>query len=225
LLSSSIPLIDRDDADPAIDALLEAVRSGPARGTGLRLPHIDESDLFADLVRRAAARAQRDILRFERSVRAPADAQEDVPRPRPLRTAVARSPRKVREAVEHFLAIEALGPAGERGEALLLSPQASAFLRVVTRSLAKQRLCHVELRLSQGKPRGADIFLRSGEHDVLWKTTGIGSPRIWARSASDTSVDWLVAARPGKSPAILAVAARDALSRRLREMVKRVRGS
>jgi hypothetical protein len=224
LLSSSLALLDRDDPDLAIDALLEAVRSGPARGTGLRLSHLDETGEFAALVRRAAARGQRDILRFERPVHAPVDPETEEHRGRPMRTAVARSPRKVREAVEHFLAIEALGKAGERGEALLLSPQASAFLRVVTRSLARKRLCHVALRLSQGKPRGADIYLRSGDEDLLWKTAGVGSGAPALQSKTGDSVDWLVAARPGRSPAILAVAARNALSRGLRDVVKRVRG-
>jgi hypothetical protein len=221
LITSSTPLIARDEADTAMDALLEAIRSGPARATGLRLSHLEEGSVFADIVRRAATRGERDILRFERPARAPLEASE-VPPPDHSRTSVARTPRRVREAVEHFLAIEALGPAGESGEALLLSPQASAFLRVVTRSLAKRRLCHVELRLSRGKPLGADIVLRSGEEHILWQSAGLRAAR---RMASSASVDWLIAARPGRSPAILALAARDALSRRLRQVVKRVRGS
>src|SRR5580704_4382802 len=50
-LASAIPLIDRDEADAAIDTLLEAVRQGPARATGLMLSRLDEKSLFADLVR------------------------------------------------------------------------------------------------------------------------------------------------------------------------------
>jgi hypothetical protein len=233
LLPSSIPLLDSDEADVAMDAFLEAVGSGPARANGLRLPHVDEASPFAALVRRAAARSGRNILRFERPWPTSSRHSEEGPAPSRLRTAIARSPRRVREAVEHFLAIEALGPAGQAGDALLLSPQASAFLRVVTRSLAKRRLCHVELRLSKGRPVGADIYLRSGEQDILWMSAGPSAVPSSQHAvqhthaehdASSASVDWLIAARPGRSPAILALAARDALSRRLRQVVKRVSG-
>ncbi|MFI5013323.1 MAG: hypothetical protein ACHQAY_13355 [Hyphomicrobiales bacterium] len=234
LILSSTPLIDRHDADAAIDALLEAIRVGPARASGLRLPRLDEGGVFAGLVRQAVARSGREVLRFERPARAPL-RPADCATHDGGRTVVARTPHRVREAVEHFLTIEALGPEGESGEALLLSPSASAFLRVVTRWLARSRRCHVELHLKDGKPVGADIFLRSGDENILWKTTGssasgasddgLASSQATAPSRAVT-VDWLIAARPGKSPAILALAARDRLSRRLREIVKRaVRGS
>ncbi len=233
-LLSSTPLIDRDEADAAIDALLDAVRQGPARASGLRLSRLDESGAFADLLRQAAARGGRNVLRFERAVRTQPHPLPSRASPGRGRTVLARTPRRVREAVEHFLAIEALGPAGESGEAMLLSPQASAFLRVVTRSLARRRCCHVELHMSQGQPIGADIVRRSGERDILWTTTrsdasvasGEANGPVAAKSSErEVSVDWLIAARPGRSPAILALAARDRLSRRLGEMVKRaVRG-
>lgn len=232
---SSTPLIDRDEADAAIDALLEAVRQGPARASGLRLSHLDEGGVFADVLRQAVARGGRSVLRFERSARAPLCRAAGGDGPAHARTAIARTPRRVREAVEHFLAIEALGPAGESGEALLLSPQASAFLRVVTRSLARRQCCHVELRMSEGRPIGADIILRSGDQEILWKTTRSGASRASVQGLAQdaatalskaVTVDWLIAARPGRSPAILALAARDRLSRRLRAIVKRaVRGS
>jgi len=227
-LPSSAPLIDREEADAAIDALLEALRHGPARATALRLPSFEEEGLFADLIRRSAARLRRRILRLEQPRRAAPDPiSEDAP-PGQIRTVTARSPRRVREAVEHYLAIEATGPAGETGEALLLSPQNSAFLRVVTRSLAKRRACHVDLHLSQRRPIGAAIFLHSDGGEIAWKRAGSGAPAgacqgsaASARACGQAAADWLIPARSGRSPAMLALAARDALSSRLRQLVRR----
>jgi hypothetical protein len=222
-LASSVPLIDRDEADAAMEALLEAMRQGPAKATGLMLSRVDERSVFADLVRKSVRRSGREILRFERPSRTPPGTFPERETPAGLRSTVARSSRRVREAVEHYLAIEALGSAGESGEALLFSPQASAFLRVVTRSLARQKRCHVELRHAQGKPVGADIHLRFGDTDLLWKSAGVGAstPEIPKAVSDEATVDWLIAARPGRSPAILALAARDALSRGLRQLVRR----
>jgi hypothetical protein len=214
---SSTPLIDRDTADIAVDAMLEAVRSGPARASGLLLPRLEENGVFAGLVRQSILRSGRNILRFAR----PLDRAAPPAPPAHDRVSVARGARQVREAVEQFLTIDALGPNGRNGEALLLSPAASAFLRVVTRSLARRRRCRVELHMANDKPVGADIILRSGESELLWRTARSEMPQAAPAQAARLTVDWLVAARPGRSPAMLALAARDHLSRRLRALMKR----
>ena len=217
----SAPLLDRDHADLAIDTLFEAVRSGPARASGLLLPRIDEDGVFASLVSQSIQRSGRNILRFAR----PADAPARPAPPAHDRASVARGPRQVRDAVEQFLTIEALGPSGKNGEALLLSPPASALVRVVTRSLARRRHCRVMLYLAKGKPVGADIILRSGDTDLLWKRASAVELSAEAPTEAGESVrqtvDWLVAARPGSSPAMLALAARDHFGRRLRALVSR----
>ncbi|SEE64567.1 Acetyltransferase (GNAT) domain-containing protein [Rhizobiales bacterium GAS191] len=220
---SSTPLIDRDTADIAIDAMFEAVRSGPARASGLLLPRLEEGGIFAGLVRQSILRSGRNILRFARPLDQTGLSARQAP-PAHDRVVAARGARQVREAVEQFLAIEALGPSGRSGEALLLSPSASAFVRVVTRSLARKRRCRVELYLSNGKPVGGDITLRSGETEMLWKTARSEAPLTdgVAEPSAAVTVDWLVAARPGRSPAMLALAARDHFGRRLRMLVKRV---
>lgn len=208
------PLIDRARADIAIGSMLDALRDKPGRATALSLPRLAEGSAFAQAVRRAAAIGGRRILGVEASQRPIArSACSDAPPG--ARIAVARKQRAVREAVEEFLALEAFG---RGGEALLMSPAASAFLRVITRSLARTRRCRVELVIEAGKPVGADIILRCGGADLLWKTAR-SRPPIPSVERQTAEVDWLVATKPGRSAAMLALAARDRLGSRIRDML------
>jgi hypothetical protein len=212
------PLIDRARADIAIGSMLDALRGKPGRATALSLPRLAEGSAFAQAVRRAAAIGGRRILGVEARQRPIArSACSDAPPG--TRIAVARKQRAVREAVEEFLALEASATLERGGEALLMSPAASAFLRVITRSLARTRRCRIELVIEAGRPVGADIILRCGGADLLWKTAR-SRPRIPNGERQTAEVDWLVATKPGRSAAMLALAGRDRLGSRIRDMLR-----
>jgi hypothetical protein len=215
------PLIDRTRADTVIDSMLNALGYGPIAAAAVFLPRVGEDSAFARALLRVAAASGRDLSRLDTRPR-PLICRARDPRPG-TRIVIARKPRAIREAVEEFLALEASVPRDHGGEALLISPAASPFVRAVTRMLARIRRCRVELVVEADRPIGADIILRCGRADIVWKTARL------VRSPSDASVqselprtaevDWLMATRPGRSLAMLALTARSRMSGRVRRLL------
>jgi len=214
------PLIDRSRADTAIDSMLNALGHGPIAAAAVFLPRLGENSAFAGALLRVVATSGRGLSRLDTRPRSL------ICRPRHPRQGtkilVARKPRAVREAVEEFLALEASVPRDHAEEALLTSPAASAFVRAVTRMLARIRRCRIELIVEGDRPIGADIILRCGGTDFVWKTVHLerSSSRSSAHSelSQTAEVDWLLATRPGRSLAMLALTARSRMSGRVRRL-------
>jgi hypothetical protein len=215
------PLIDRSRADTAIESMLNALGRGPIAAAALFLPRVGENSGFARALIRVAATSGRDLSRIDTRLR-PMTCGARSPKAG-TKILVARKPRAVREAVEEFLALEASGPRDHRGEALLTSPAASAFVRVVTRTLARIRRCRVELFVEADRPIGADIILRCGRGDIVWKTARLerlpSSASVQSARPHASEADWLVATRPGRSLAMLALTARSRMSGKVRRLL------
>jgi len=81
----------------------------------------------------------------------------------------ARAPEDVRNAIEHFLALEARGWKGGKRTALLCDPSLAAFTRTMTRLLAHDGKCWVDSIEIDGTPVTMGIVLFSGEKAFFWK--------------------------------------------------------
>ncbi|MGL4325428.1 MAG: GNAT family N-acetyltransferase [Beijerinckiaceae bacterium] len=76
----------------------------------------------------------------------------------------------VRDAFEHFMAIEARSWKGRGGSAMMQNPSAAAFARAMVRAMASEGLCRIDLMELNGQPIAASIQLRSGDRSYFWKT-------------------------------------------------------
>jgi hypothetical protein len=151
--TSGTPLIDREDAEASIDALLTAADKGVGLSRNLLIPNIRVGGPFAQLLKRRIRDVgfeadfidllNRPVLRrsdetadayFSRSV-APKRLRELRRAHRRLceRGALAyhhvSAGSELRLALEDFLRIEAAGWKGEAGTALLSRPETAAFAR------------------------------------------------------------------------------------------------
>jgi hypothetical protein len=76
----------------------------------------------------------------------------------------------VRDAFEHFLALEASGWKGDRRSAMMQSPSVAAFARAAVRLLAARRACRIDVIELDGRPIAAGVLLSSGGRSWYWKT-------------------------------------------------------
>jgi CelD/BcsL family acetyltransferase involved in cellulose biosynthesis len=151
--TSGTPLVDRDDAPAAIDALLSTAHEEAGLARNLLLPHIRSGGAFARLLRERAGRLglQVDLIpALDRPVLIRREETADAyftrsvapKRLRELRRTHRRlseqgilehrrvtDPAELRMAVEDFLHIELGGWKGKAGTALLSRPQTAAFAR------------------------------------------------------------------------------------------------
>jgi hypothetical protein len=86
-----------------------------------------------------------------------------------LSAVILRDPQAVREALEHFLQMEASGWKGRQGTALLCSDADAAFTRAAVGALAEEgRACIHALTLDR-RPVSMQIVLRAGAGAFTWK--------------------------------------------------------
>lgn len=81
----------------------------------------------------------------------------------------ARSVVDVRNATEHFLALEAQGWKGEHGSALVCDPALATFTRAATRRAAGLSRCRIETMWFNGQPIASGIVLTAQDHAAFWK--------------------------------------------------------
>ncbi|MFC7396179.1 GNAT family N-acetyltransferase [Chelatococcus sp. GCM10030263] len=190
LVPLGVPLVDREQAAGVVGAFLDHLTRRGTRAAGVLFPVVAEEDAFAATlteVARARQFAMRHFARHKRAVlRASADAGfislRSARKVKELRRQLrrlgeigqvsfthARQPQAVREAVEYFLALEASGWKAAAGTALLQQPGAAAFVRTMTRRLAREGRCEVHLLRLDERPIAAGIVLRSGSKAFFWK--------------------------------------------------------
>ena len=193
-LALGTPLVDRDHAPAVIAAFLDWIARQSSRAGGVLLPFITEDGPTAAAIRSVAEATGRGIRRFgehQRAVlRGGATLDETLGRSMPgkkvkeLRRLRRRleergavevvrhaDPRGVRDATELFLALEAKGWKGRNGTAFLDNANAATFLRTVTRSLAQQGECSVDVMSVGGTAAGVGIILGDATRSFYWKTT------------------------------------------------------
>ena len=151
--TSGTPLIDRDDREASVDALLDAAGRGAGLAPNLLIPNVRRDNAFARLLTERAAIRGFDadfigLIRRPVLTRREEDAEAYVARsiaPKRLRE-LRRTHRRLAEtgalafhhvtdpagmagATEDFLRIEAAGWKGAAGTALLCQPDTAAFAR------------------------------------------------------------------------------------------------
>jgi len=189
-MANGVPLVDAEQGEAALEAMLAWVGARSGRAAGVLFPHIDEDGPFAALVARFAASTARMTRGFDprsRAVlRAPTDGvdarayskeSKEMRRQRrrlgelgALTAESVRDRKGVREAFEHFLALEATGWKGRRGTAMMQTTAAAAFARSMTRALAGQDACRIDTISLDGRPIAVGIVIESGGRAVYWKT-------------------------------------------------------
>jgi CelD/BcsL family acetyltransferase involved in cellulose biosynthesis len=185
-----MPLIDREAAEPVLDAWLEHIAGHRPRP--LLLPMFPQQGVLASGFDAALARRGGASTTFglhERALLAPAGEragyiEQALPRKklkelgRQLRRlgdddAVAwdttRDPATIGAALADFLALEATGWKGRAGTAAARSPSIRAFLEAAVLALAHEGKAKIIRLMLAGRAIAALIVLRSGDTAWCWK--------------------------------------------------------
>ena len=169
------PLLDRNQAEAVIEAVLNPRRQRLIEGRGLVLRGIDLDGRLA-----AAARQASERLGLATSLRPVLDMSVSAPEleVQALREALARrgklapvEPRTqsgLRDAVEIILAMEASGPRAQAGAATLQNTREVGFLRAMTRGLSRVRQCRVALLMLDEQPIAGAIVIGRAQHGWLY---------------------------------------------------------
>ncbi len=187
-----VPLLDRDSAQAAFAAMLQAIEEGLFRPVALTLTGVPADGRFMQTVvraleptRRAAVLASHERAVLRRSgesagnVLSLVSAKTRKERKRQRRRLAdqgsrayvsARSPEAVGRAIERFLILEQKGWKGERGTALLASANDAAFARAMTCDMASKGQCRIDALELNGQAVAMGIILTSGRCAHFWKT-------------------------------------------------------
>ena len=173
-LLNGTPLIDATFVSPALSALLGAWRREAGPTAGLSFPAIDPAGPFAAALMRVAPRhgfaaewqgpglpsSRLADMTGSGEVRAALEAKGTLRLEEPSTLAGRR------DAVEILLALEASGQRGQTGRATLQDIREAAFLRSMSRSLSRHKLCRIALLMLDDKPIAAALTL--GRAPVRW---------------------------------------------------------
>ena len=192
LAALAAPLLDRDHAEPALQAILAWIgRRHPGCGAWL-LPSLATDGPTARALKAVALHTSRHMRLLDRRRRAvlgpcgdgnPAGLEavsrkkaKDLQRLRrrleglgALRYRSARGGDELRDALERFLMLEARGWKGRRGTALMMRPEQAAFARAMTRLMARAGQCRIDSLTLDGVPVAMGIILSSRNRDYFWK--------------------------------------------------------
>lgn len=196
-LGIATPLIDADQAERVIAALLHAPgRWGLAQTQNLALSQLDLDGPFLRNVLQVAEHS--------------GHAASLVPAPEPatikgapdlaaLRHGLSRhgritftesgSRQELRDMVELHLALEASGSLARAGTAALQDIRESAFLRAMTRNLARTHRCRVGLLNLDDRPVAGAILIGKGPR--LWLYSGAEDDRLVSFAPLAQLVAWL----------------------------------
>jgi CelD/BcsL family acetyltransferase involved in cellulose biosynthesis len=190
--SFSVPLVEREAAEPVIAAWLAHVAGNDALPGLLLLPYLPEDGPFAAALAAILRRAQipaADFNHHTRALLAPGGNRsayvEQALGPdqfRELRRTARRlndlgallfttatEPDAVAAATEDFLALEASGRKGKSGASAACDDEVPGFIKVAMRGLAAERKVAIDRVLLDGRPVAVAITLRSGDTAWLWK--------------------------------------------------------
>jgi CelD/BcsL family acetyltransferase involved in cellulose biosynthesis len=185
------PLLDRQNAAPALDALLGWFDRYLPATSGLVFPKVPRSGPFYEALVAAAQAAGRETKLLDEHERAaflhgddPDEAFErassrkafkELQRRRRRLEQLGRvehwrftSPEDIRQAVEDFLALEASGWKQGRG-ALLSQASLATFFRGAVRLLAREGKCQIHSLTLDGRPLAMGVVLESAGRAYFWK--------------------------------------------------------
>ncbi|MCA0422776.1 MAG: GNAT family N-acetyltransferase [Proteobacteria bacterium] len=181
------PLLDRDCAEAAWDAILTALADLNPDVSGLLLKDVDLSGALGQILSSVAADRSAPIMPLSTAARAMTSGApmrsetggrngKELRRQRrrlselgTLRFSVSERADDLRRAAETFLALEAAGWKGAAGSALIRNPDSANFTRALLRSGARQDGNRIAELTLDGKTIASVIILVSGSRGALWK--------------------------------------------------------
>ena len=178
-----VPLLDAARADALIPAIFEYLADAFPRLRIIAFPKIVRSGpTFARLLAHALESGlewrlldqhQRAVLTRGGNVEASkerARQRRQLEKRGLLEVRSARTPKDIRDATEAFLVLEESGWKGARRTALLCDSSRAAFVRTMTRQLAREGKCRIDALTLDGGQIAMGIMLRSRERMFYWKT-------------------------------------------------------
>ncbi|KMO21865.1 hypothetical protein [Methylobacterium platani] len=197
--------IDADQAGAVLRAALDHLRQSSLRLVDLHWPDLrPDSGLAVALGEAAGSTGRRLAVTEQAALPASAPAPLTLPSGRTSLERV-REPARLRDAVEHFLVLDARRGPGS----LLADPAAATAFRVVTRRFAHRRQACVDLVRRDGEVVAAAVHLATGRHDTIWRQAGLGLAQAPAVAPEPARVEALVtvgpagAARPARERTVL----------------------
>ncbi len=207
-LGLAAPLIDIDQAERVAAALLHIPgRWGLANTQNLQLNRLDlDGPLLHSLLQVAEHTGHASALEPAPAPLATADRPDlaalrhGLSRHGKLSFAESGSRQELRDMVELHLALEASGSLARAGGAALQDIRESAFLRAMTRNLARSHRCRVGLLSLDDKPVAGAILI--GKSPRLWLYSGTQDERFASFAPLAQLVAWL--GRRGRQREIVA---------------------
>jgi hypothetical protein len=196
-LGIATPLIDAEQAARVIATLLHAPgRWGLANTRNLQLHQLDlDGSVLHGLLQLAGQTGH--AVSFQAAPERPAETgapdlsalRHGLSRHGKLAFAESGSRQELRDMVELHLALEASGSLARAGIATLQDIRESAFLRAMTRNLARSHRCRVGLLSLDGKPIAGAILI--GKSPRLWLYSGAEDDRFSSFAPLAQLVAWL----------------------------------
>jgi CelD/BcsL family acetyltransferase involved in cellulose biosynthesis len=191
-ITNGTPLVDRNHVEEVLATLFVALCARMPKLTGLLFPGLDANGTIAQALARLSDARHGLMTRFDTRTRAVLYGRDapggmgEIDRKRlrenerlgrklgmmgELRVRHVRDRLELRDAFEHFLALEASSWKGRRGTAMLQKPAVSAFARSAMRGLAAQGRLRIDLMELNDKVIAAGVVLSCGDVAAYWKTS------------------------------------------------------
>ncbi|WP_439499245.1 GNAT family N-acetyltransferase [Bosea sp. (in: a-proteobacteria)] len=170
------PLLDRRLGEAALEAILTARHGRNLAQGGLVLREIDLAGPAATALLKLSGKLGLGVSQ-RHSTLPPARAadtteiaalQQALARQGKVRLVEAASRIQIRDAVELVLALEASGPRARAGAAVLQDTREAGFVRVMTRSFARNGQCRIGLLMLDERPIAGAIVLGRAPHGWLY---------------------------------------------------------
>ncbi len=170
------PLLDRTEADAALEAVLNLRQGWDLTGRGLILREIDLRGPLLQALLRVSDKLGLAATMRQAGPPASADTPARLTSPMPaqhgqLRLVESGSRLQVRDAVEIVLGLEGSGERARAGTATVQDTREVGFLRAMTRNLARARQCRVGLLMLGEQPIAGAIVLGRAQRGWLYVAT------------------------------------------------------
>lgn len=180
--------IDAGHAAAVLRTALDHLRGSPLRLVDLHWPDLrPDSGLAVALGEAAGSTGRRLSVVDQEEMPAPDPAPLTLPAGRTSLERV-RDPVRLRDAVEHFLVLDARRGPGS----LLADPTTATAFRVVTRRFAHRGQACVDLVRRDGEVVAAAVHLATGRHDTIWRQAGLCLAQGPAPASAPARIEALV---------------------------------
>lgn len=188
------PVLDRESAGPALEAMFEAIRQEPDLPKILEIFGLDEGATMGRAFTECVGRLGLGICRLDRRSRPllrPPDPGIEPPtlsssrqsalrrrrrrldRLGPVTHTVSSTPGEIAAALDAFLRLESAGWKGSgirRGRAIVRDPQVERFFRLAVTGLAADGLVTLRAMRCAERPIAMQLTIRSGTAAFTWKS-------------------------------------------------------